>query len=34
MQKIKKESGENPERTGHCIWVVNSVRTTGYFREG
>jgi len=27
-QKIKKESGENPERTGHCKWGVVSVNAT------
>jgi len=34
-QKIKNESGEIPERTGHCKWRANSYDATGYYyREG
>jgi len=36
MQKIKKESGENPERTGHCKWTATLVLPlvhTGKVRE-
>jgi len=30
---IKKESGENPERSGHCKWSSHFIRPLGN-REG
>ena len=27
---MKKESGENPERSGHCNWGGTSHHVTGY----
>jgi len=30
--KIKKESGENPERSGHCNWCAISHHATGNYR--